>query len=122
MAKANLVEKKVRMGHRDIIKYQMITHCFMNDIRLSDSELDCLTLLGAYGEHELSDFCNVSVAENIYKTAQSVRNFLTRAKKLNLVDKKGVNKKRISLKEDLKIQTTGNIVLNFKIVYAAQGQ
>ena len=73
MAQANLVQKKVRMGHRDIIKYQLMTHCFMKDIQLSNNELDCLTLLGAYDEHELSEFCNIAVEEGIFKTSQTVR-------------------------------------------------
>jgi hypothetical protein len=120
MAQANLVSKKVRMGHRDIIKYQLVTHCFINDIQLSSNELDCLALLGAYGEHELSEFCNVTVTEKIFKTAQTVRNFLTKAGKVKLVNKDGTNKKRISLTDDLKIQTEGNIVLDFKVVYVTE--
>jgi len=122
MAQANLVQKKVRMGHRDIIKYQLVTHCFINDIQLSSNELDCLALLGAYGEHELSDFCNVTVTEKIFKTAQTVRNFLTKAGKAKLVHKDGTNKKRISLIDDLKIQTKGNIVLDFKVVYVTESE
>jgi hypothetical protein len=122
MAKANLVQKKVRMGHRDIIKYQLLTHCFMNDIQLSSNELDCLTLLGALGESELADFCNTTVAEKIFKTSQTVRNFLTKACKSNLVLKEGNNKKKIKLEGDLKIQTKGNIVLDFKIAYVTQEQ
>ena len=122
MAQANLVSKKVRMGHRDIIKYQLVTHCFINDIQLSSNELDCLALLGAYGEHELSEFCNVTVAEKIFKTAQTVRNFLTKAGKVKLVHKDGTNKKKISLTEDLKIQTEGNIVLDFKVVYVTESK
>ena len=122
MAQANLVQKKVKMGHRDIIKYQLMTHCFMNDIQLSNNELDCLTLLGALQESELSEFCNVAVTEKIFKTSQTVRNFLTKAAKIKLVEKEGTNKKKIYLSEDLKIQTTGNIVLDFKIVYVTQEQ
>jgi hypothetical protein len=120
MAKANLVSKKARMGHRDIIKYQIITYCFMQDVQLSSNELDCLALLGAYKEHELSEFCNAAVEENIFKTPQTVRNFLTKACKLHLVEKEGGNKKKISLKQDLNIQVDGNIVLDYKIVYATQ--
>jgi len=122
MAQANLVSKKVRMGHRDIIKYQLVTHCFINDIQLSSNELDCLALLGAYGEHELSEFCNIAVDEKIFKTAQTVRNFMTKAGKVNLVNKDRTNKKRISLKEDLKIQAEGNIILDFKIVYVTESE
>jgi hypothetical protein len=120
MAKANLVQKKVRMGYRDIIQYQLITHCFMNDIQLSNNELNCLTLLGAYNNHELAEFCNSAVDEKIFKTAQTVRNFLTKACKLNLVIKEGTNKKMIQLNQDLKIQTQGNIVLDYKMFYVTQ--
>ena len=118
MSQANLVQKKVRMGHRDIIKYQLITHCFMNSIQLSNNELNCLTLLGAYGAYELSEFCNVAVEEDIFKTSQTVRNFLAKACKLKLVYKKGANKKKISLMKNMEIQAKGNIVLDYKIVYA----
>ena len=122
MAQANLVTKKIQMGKRDIVKYQLLTHCFMQDVKLSNNELDCLTLLGVSGEYELSEFCNIAVAENIFKTGQTVRNFLTKAVDLNLVVKKGTNKKKIFLKENLKIQTAGNIVLDFKLFYVTKEQ
>ena len=122
MAQANLVQKKVIMGHRDIIKYQLLTYCFMNDIQLSNNEFDCLTLLGAFGDFELSDFCNAAVEEKIFKTSQSVRKFLTKAANLKMVDKEGSNKKKISLNNSLNVQTNGNIVLDFKIVYVTEKQ
>ncbi len=117
MAKANLVQKKVKLGYRDIIQYQIITHCFMEKIKLSDNELECLTLLGAYGNTELSVFCKSAVTEKVFKTPQTVRNFLTKAYKLNLVSKEGNNKKQISLNEQLKVQASGNIILDFKMIY-----
>jgi hypothetical protein len=120
MAEANLVTKKVMMGYNDIIKYQIMTYCFINKIQLSNNEMNCLALLGAYGECELSEFCNSTVSENIFKTAQTVRNFLTKACKLKLVTKLGTNKKKIHLVEDLKIQTEGNIILDFKIFYVTK--
>ena len=120
MATVNLVQKKARMGHRDIIKFQILTHCFMNDIQLSSNELDCLTLLGAYGTHDLAEFCNVAVEENIFKTPQTVRNFLTKANKMQLVKKNGDNKKKISVSEGLQLQTEGNVLLDYKFVYATQ--
>ena len=119
MAKANLVSKKVKTGYRDIIEYQLITHCFMKDIKLSNNELNCLTLLGAYDEYELAEFCNSAVQEKIFKTPQTVRNFLTKACKLNLVIKEGTNKKIIKLNESLNVQTKGNIVLDYKMYYVA---
>jgi hypothetical protein len=117
MAKANVVDKKVMMSHRDIIKYQLITQCFINNVQTSDSELDCLTLLGAYGECELADFCNTAVDEGIFKTSQTVRNFLTKAEKSKLVLKMGTSRKKIQLNPELNVQTKGNIVLDYKIYY-----
>lgn len=96
-----------------------MTHCFIHDIKLSDNEFDCLALLGAYGEHELSDFCNVTVQEKIFKTSQTVRNFLTKASKQKLVIKKGSSKKKILINPELQIKTEGNIVLDFKIAHIA---
>jgi len=120
MAKANLVEKKVVMPHRDVIKFQLVTHCFIENVQASDSELDCLTLLGAYGECELADFCNSAVEEKIFKTSQTVRNFLTKAEKAKLVIKEGTSRKKIKLNPDLNVQTEGNIILDYKVYYVAQ--
>lgn len=122
MAKLNLVKKRLQMGHRDVVKFQVLTYCFMRDIQLSNNELDCLTLLGVYGEYELSEFCNAVVEERIFKTPQTVRNFLTKATNLRLVNKNGTNKKKISLKEDMKIQTKGNIILDYKVIYVTKEQ
>jgi len=122
MAHANHITKKIQLGQRDIVKYQLLTHCFINDIKLSNNELDCLTLLGVSGEYSLSDFCIIAVEEKIFKTGQTVRNFLTKAVDLNLVLKKGTNKKKIYLNESLKIQTKGNIILDFKLFYVTKEQ
>ena len=122
MAQANVVQKKARMGHRDIIKYQVMTHCFMKDIPLSEAGLDCLTLLAAYGTYNLAEFCNTVVDEKIFKTTQTVRNFLTQAENTGLVSKKGTTKKTVALRDDLKIQTEGNIVLDFKMIYVTEEQ
>jgi hypothetical protein len=117
MAKANVVEKKIRMSRRDIVKYQLVSHCFTNSIPHSDAELDCLTLLGVYGECDLAEFCNLTVDENIFKVSQTVRNFLTKAEKLQLIEKEGKSRKKIKLNDGLKIQTKGTIVLDYKIFY-----
>ena len=122
MAQANVVQKKARMGHRDIIKYQIMTHCFMKDIPLSEAGLDCLTLLAAYGTYNLAEFCNTVVDEKIFKTTQTVRNFLTQAENIGVVSKNGTTKKTVALRDDLKIQTEGNVVLDFKMIYVTEEQ
>ena len=123
MANANLVKKRVRMGYRDIIKFQLITESYIKRIHITDSELDCLALLGAYGEYELADFCNAIVDEKIFSNPQTVRNFLNKAEKSQLVLKnavKGSNRKKIKLNPSFNIQTEGNIVLDYTIAYVAQ--
>lgn len=118
MAAAKLVRKKVQMSQHDIIKYQLITHCFINDLQISNNELDCLTLLGVQEEYILAEFCNLSVEAKIFKTPQTVRNFLTKAQKKGLVEKtRQDTKKSIRLRSDLNVQTNGNIVLDFKMYH-----
>lgn len=122
---ANLVTKRVKMGHRDIIKYQLITECFINRIHITNAELDCLALLGAYGEYDMADFCNSIVEEKIFSNSQTVRNFLNKASKSKLIIKKstkGSNRKKVKLNPSFNIQTDGTIVLDYKIAYVTQEQ
>jgi hypothetical protein len=122
---ANLVEKKVHMGHRDIIKYQLITESFIRKIRITNSELDCLALLGAYGEYDMAEFCNSIVEEKIFSNSQTVRNFLNKAAKNDLILKKtikGSNRKKVRLNPVFNIQTQGTIVLKYTIYHVAEEQ
>jgi hypothetical protein len=45
MALVNQVQKRVKMPKWDIVKFQILTHCYVNHITMSDSDLNCLTLL-----------------------------------------------------------------------------
>ena len=122
MAQVNVVQKKIIMSQEDIIKYQLMTYCFLNDIQFSNNELDCLTLLGIVGEQELSFFCNTVVESKIFKTSQTVRNFLTKAENMKFIKKEGTNKKKIVLNQDLSILTSGNILLDIKIAHVTKKQ
>ncbi len=117
---ANLVQKKVVIGRKDVIKYQLLTYCFLEKIQLSNNELECLTHLGLNGESELSTFCKTAVKNNIFKTAQTVRNFLNKASKKKLILKTGDSKKLINLTPELKVQTEGNIILDYKIIHVTK--
>jgi len=122
---ANLVKKRTRMGHRDIIKFQLITETFIRGLHTTDSELNCLALLGAYGEYDMADFCNSIVAEKIFSNSQTVRNFLNKAAKSELILKKttkGSNRKKVKLNPTLNIQTQGTIILDYKIGYVTKEQ
>jgi hypothetical protein len=49
MALVNTVEKRIKMQKDGVIKYQIITFCFLNDLQLSKSDLECLLELAKKG-------------------------------------------------------------------------
>lgn len=116
MAIVNQVDKRVRMSRWDIVKYQLMTHCYLYKIPVSESDLDCLTFLAINGEQELTQFCNIAYQEKIFSSTQSVRNCLTKAEKKNLIKKEGKNKKKIYINPELNVHATGNILLDYKFL------
>jgi hypothetical protein len=128
MAKFNVVDKKVNMSLEEIIKFQIITYCYIHKITLSESDLSCLTLLGLNKKVELSDFCNaccdpvnrdkdsdISYQKAIFKTPQTVRNCVAKMRNYNIISRDG--SKIIELNPELTIQQEGNILLNFKMFH-----
>lgn len=116
MAIVNQVQKRIRMEIWDITKFQISVHCHLNNIHVSSLDLNCLTLLALSGERELTDFCETAAEKEIFGSSQSVRNAMTKAEKRNLILKEGKSKKKIRINPALKIQTEGNILLDYKIV------
>ena len=119
MALFNQVEKRMRLTTWQTVKYQLITHCYLYDIQVSDADLDCLTFLALEGEQELTSFCSKAFTKNIFSSTQSVRNCLTKAEKKNLIKKEGKNKKKIYIHPDIKIIAQGNILLDYKFLSVA---
>jgi hypothetical protein len=118
MALVNQVQKRVKMPKWDIVKFQILTHCYVNKITMSDSDLNCLTLLSFNQPIELTHFCQDASAEEdwIFKSSQTVRNCINKAEKNNLVIKDSDNKKLIKLNPDLKVITEGTILLDYKFL------
>jgi hypothetical protein len=118
MALVNQVQKRVKMPKWDIVKFQILTHCYINHISVSESDLDCLTLLSFNAPIELTNFCYDASSEEewIFKSPQTVRNCINKAEKNNLVVKDSTNKKIIMINPDLKIQTEGTILLDYKFL------
>jgi hypothetical protein len=118
MALVNQVQKKVRMPKWDIVKFQIVTYCFLNRITINESDLNCLTLLSFNQPIQLTDFCYDASSEEgwIFKSPQTVRNAINKAEKQNLVVKDSKNKKQIMLNPNIKIQTEGTILLDFKFL------
>lgn len=122
MAIVNQVDKRVKMNRWDIVKYQLMTHCYLSKIPVSENDLECLTLLAINGEQELTNFCNTAHTEKIFSSTQSVRNCLTKAEKKNLIKKEGKNKKKIYINPELKVHARGNILLDFKFLSVETNQ
>jgi hypothetical protein len=118
MALVNQVQKRVKMPKWDIVKFQILTHCYINRVTMSDSDLDCLTLLSFNQPIELSNFCLDASSEEdwIFKSPQTVRNSVNKSEKNGLIVKDSTNKKIIMLNPNLKIQTEGIILLDFKFL------
>jgi len=116
MALVNQIDKKVRMTKWEIVKYQLLTHCYLNKISVSESDLNCLTYLALEGDQELTSFCSKAHTKDIFSSIQSVRNCLTKAEKKNLIKKEGKNKKKIYINPDIKVSSKGNILLDFKFL------
>jgi len=115
MALVTQVEKRVKMSKWDAVKFQILTHCYINRIAMSESDLDCLTLLSFNQPIGLNDFCYDASSEEswIFKSPQTVRNSINKAEKNKLVIK---SKKQISLNPELKIQVEGTLLLDYKFL------
>lgn len=120
MALVNQIEKRMKMEHWEIIKYQILTHCYLNKIHVSEADLECLTLLSVLGEQELTIFCTEVHKKNIFQSSQTVRNALSKAEKKKLILKQGRSKKKIKIHPSLNIQTDGNILLDYKFLAVSE--
>lgn len=100
----------------NIVRFQIATHCTLRELNVSDLDLNCLTFLALGGEQPLTEFCDAATKNKIFGSSQSVRSAITKAEKKDLVIKNGGYNKLIKLNPDLKIQTSGNILLDYKFV------
>lgn len=118
MALVNQVQKRVKMPKWEIVKFQILSHCYINHIVMSESDLECLTLLSFNQPIELTHFCYDASAEEdwIFKSPQTVRNSINKAEKKGLILKDQKNKKLIFLNPNLKIQVEGTILLDYKFL------
>ncbi len=117
MAIVKKIDKRIKVSVNDAIKYQILTHCFFNDIQISNSDLKCLAYLAKSGREELTSFCKNITDAGIFKSPQSARNAITKAEKKKLLYKtEDKYKKTIGIHKDLNIQTDDVVLLDFKIL------
>jgi len=118
MALVNQVQKRVKLPKWEVVKFQILTHCYINRITMSESDLNCLTLISFNEPIELSNFCLDASSEEdwIFKSPQTVRNSINKAVKNGLVIKDTSDKKMIKINPTLKIQTEGVVLLDYKFL------
>jgi len=114
----NKVNKVSKITKWEVIKFQLVTYCFMHNLTITDSDLECATLLGYLNGQDLTNFCNLaSLEKKIFKSPQTVRNCVSKMEKLNLILRDSTNKRKIILNPVLDIQNQGNILLDYKFIY-----
>ena len=116
MAIVNRVEQKIKVDLMQVVKYQILTYCFFEDIHISKSELDLLAELAKNPGVELPKFCKNITSKKIFKSEQSARNAINKAEKKDLLLKKGKNKKNIYIADTIKVQSEGLVLLDIKIL------
>jgi len=116
MAIVNKVDLKMQVDIDVTIKYQILSYCFFQEILISNSDLKFLAELSKNDDVELTKFCIDLVDKNIFKSPQSARNAITKAEKKNLLTKVGKNKKTISINKDINVQTSGLVLLDYKVL------
>lgn len=119
MAIINKVEQRVKLQRTDIIKFQLLAHCFFKGVLLTGHELECLAMLAQEGECELNGFCKSVEDNKLYASAQTVRNVINKFEKKELVVKQGRKHKRLSINPEMRLQTSGNILLDLKLAHIA---
>lgn len=116
MAEVFKISKKIRTSLDQVLKYQILTYCFFNNIQISNADLDCLSLLGELGEYELTDFCKMAVENSVFKSSQSARNAVNKAAKKGLITKNGKSKKSVLLSKKIELVNGKMVLLDFKVL------
>lgn len=117
MAIINKVEQRAYLEQGNMIRLQVLIYCFFKGISITEHELKCLALLAQQGAPELTVFCNYIREQKLYASAQTVRNVINKFEKKALVVKEGKKSKRVRIHPDMKVQTSGNILLDLKFAH-----
>ena len=118
--KYNLWQRGVKMTVEEIVKFQLLVHCYISSIRVTPLALDVLTIIGVQGECALTDIITELVDRGMFTQGQAARTLLSRMEDAGLVVKKkmeGTNKnKLIYLHPSIGIQNTTPIYAEVKAI------
>ena len=105
-------DKKYQIeGHFKSVKFQLLVHCFMNNIELSDAELNLLTLFSINGVED--EVKSEALKKKFFRSKNSINNAVTKFSQLDLLVKKN---KRKQVNPELDIVTNPLIVGAIRVI------
>jgi hypothetical protein len=110
-----LINKKLMLSKSEIVQYQLMHYCFMNNLLLNHTELRLLALLGQLGKVRLVEFGHMAVKHNLLSSVQAVNTAMHKLYRTGLYVKEGIGKKQIYLDPKLNIYSEGNIIINLML-------
>lgn len=114
--KTTVVKKIAKLDGFNIVKFQFVAHFFVEDISVSDNEINGLVLLVFNNGIDSGNFVKLLVDQGVYKTPQTVKNYICRLKKNEFITKKN-NEIFLSDKLQMVADTNNNILLDYKFYY-----
>jgi ATP sulfurylase len=117
-----VLEHKQKLSLFDSIRFQITYHSFINKLRLSPAQMDTLAYLALWGEINMSDFCEQIVNEELFTSAQTVRNFITKQIKEGVIIRKGLGNKLIELSPTWDVISSGSSLIVIKTLYVETNQ
>lgn len=106
-----------KVSREQAIRLQLLIYYYLASIELTRDEMKALTHIGLLGTTPLNVLCASLVKSEIYTSTTSARNVIGRLEAKKLIQKKGDNRKTVSLTDSMMIRTTENILLDLKILY-----
>lgn len=92
------------------IKFQLILDRFINNISLSDTEIDLLSVLYVHGVTD--EALSIVEEKRLYKNSQSIKNAISKFSKMGIINKENGQK---ILTDKLNVKVSDKILMTIKI-------
>jgi len=130
--KVKQVPIRQRVSRWNLIRFQILTWCFLHNIQITNVDIEALVLLSILGKTKLSSFCeqlcltelNISHKHKrkdfkyIFNSKQSARNAISKLCELELIKRDSKNKSNIGLwlNPEMDIHTDQNLLINYQFL------
>jgi len=130
--KVKQVPIRQRVSRWNLIRFQILTWCFLRNIQVTNADIEALVLLSILGRTKLTSFCeqlcttelNISHKHKredfkyIFNSKQSARNAMSKLHELGLIKREGKNKSNINLwlNPEMDIYTDQNLLINYQFL------